>query len=467
MAYASNRDRRVPDLELTKAAWPVAPLNLFLTSGWKPGTFDLRWDDPSILPTNGRWQIMGVNVYRSFDSEYGPFYRLTDFLLGSGYWQDRTDIEVVTEDVTDQFDVYGVRSTGQPLDRFIFQVRSGPMVQSGVQGLYADTAEDVQVFVGDMLARVRHVDGFEGQVEIDAICYPNVGLQKFDPAIIPKQGLKVTCTYRRMKSLLKTDLIQRVFYRVTTVGLPAGCDPCKCSSDDFVETPLERAVPVSSYEIEKLDWQWREGIRRNRWILEQGGERVRLFLRKNVGLDCPCVGDDFHKQPQNDCLICFGTSIIGGYEGPYETIIAPDDAEKRITQKDIGRTVEHSYEVWTGPSPLLAQRDFLVKLNGERYSIGAVRIPSSRGMVLQQHFNIGHIDEKDIRHKVPMCDPRKSVAIRFNPEPPEEGGPTPITEKVNIPDERELRGRTVTWENTTYGILLLLLPLADAARHLV
>lgn len=466
MPYISNRDRQTPDLELTKAAWPVAPLNLFLTSGWQPGTFDLRWDDPTISPLNSRWQILGVNVYRSFDSEYGPFFRLTDFLLGSQYWQDRTDIEVVTEDVTEQFRIYGVASTGYSgaevsgtegtgttgasRDRYVFQVQDGPIVQAGSQGTHADTPEDVQVFVGDMQARVRRVDGFSGEVEIDAIYYPNVGLQRFDPAILPEQGLRVTCSYRRMRSLLKTDLVQRVFYRVTTVGLPVGCDPCQCSQYDFVETPIERAVSVSSYEVEKLDWQWREAVRRNRWILEQGGERVRLFLRKNVGHACPCIGDDYHKQPKGDCLVCYGTGIIGGYEGPYEAIIAPDDAEKRIAQKDIGRTVEHSYEVFTGPSPILSQRDFLVKLNGERYSVGAVRFPSSRGMVLQQHFNIGHIDEKDIRHKVPMCDPIKFVAIQFKPQSPEEGGPTPITDKTNIPNERELRGRTVTWENTTY-----------------
>ena len=71
-------------------------------------------------------------------------------------------------------------------------------------------------------------------------------------------------------------------------------------------------------------------------------------------------------------------------------------------------------------------------------------------MVLQQHFNIGHIDEKDIRYKVPMGDPIRYVAGQFAPPPPEEGGPTPITDKPNIPDERELRGRTVVWENTTY-----------------
>ena len=465
MPYASNRDRIVPDLELTKAAWPVAPLNLFLTSGWQPGMFDLRWDDPSILPLNSRWQIVGVNLYRSFDSEYGPFFKVTDFHIGGGYWQDRTDIEVVTEDVTGRFKIFDLPSGQNYAPRYVFQVEQGPIVKAGTQGIYADSPDDVQVFVGDQLARVRSVDGFAGEVEIDATNYINVGLQNLDPAVIPTLGVKVTCSYRRVRSLLRTDLMQRVFYRVTTVGLPAGCDPCCCQQSDFVETPIERAAAVSSYEIEKLDWIWREGVRRNRWILEQGGERVRLFLRKNNGFACPCIADDFHKQPTNDCMICFGTGYIGGYEGPYETIVAPDDAERRIAQKDIGRTVEHSYEVWTGPMPILSQRDFLVKLNGERYSIGAVRFPSARGMVLQQHFNIGHIDEKDIRYKVPMGDPIRFVAIQFGPQPPEQGGPTPITEKGNIPDDRELRGRTVTWENTVYGILLLLLPLADAIRH--
>jgi hypothetical protein len=449
MSYASNRDRVPSDLELTRVALPVAPLNLFLTSGWQPGSFDLQWDEPSILALNSRFRVLGVNIYRSFDSEYGPFTRLTDFLVQTTYWKDRTDIEFVTEDVTDQFRIEGVNSVQNYWPRFVFQVRNGPIVKSGSQGTYADEPSDVQVFVGDQLARIKSVDGFSGEVEIDVTHYNNVTLQNLDPAVTPEPGFKVTCSYRRMKSLLKTDLMQRVFYRVTTVGLPAGCDPCSCTAADLVETPLERAVAVSSFEVEKLDWQWREAVRRNRWILEQGGERVRFFLRKNVGIDCPCVGDSYHKQPQNDCLICFGTAIVGGYEGPYDAIIAPDDAERRIAQKDKGRTVEHTYEVWTGPTPILSQRDFLVKLNGERYSVGAVRFPSSRGMVLQQHFNIGHIDEQDVRLKVPMGDPLRVAAGRILPEFPN-NGPTPITEKPNIPDERELRGRTITWENTTY-----------------
>jgi hypothetical protein len=177
---------------------------------------------------------------------------------------------------------------------------------------------------------------------------------------------------------------------------------------------------------------------------------VKIFLRKHVGVPCSCVPDDYHKQPINDCPKCFGTGFLAGYEGPYDALIAPDDAERRIAQKETGRSLEHSYEVWTGPAPILSQRDFVVKLNGERYSIGAVRFPSNRGMVLQQHFNIGHLDEQDIRYQVPVGNPVKFSAVQFVPAGPEREADTSITEKPNIPDERELRGRTKVWENTEY-----------------
>ncbi|MEL7339736.1 MAG: Hint domain-containing protein, partial [Bacteroidota bacterium] len=102
---------------------------------------------------------------------------------------------------------------------------------------------------------------------------------------------------------------------------------------------------------------------------------------------------------------CFGTGYVGGYEGPYDMIIVPDDAERRISQLMTGRRLEHSYEVWTGASPLLTQRDFIVKQTNERYSVGGVRRPSARGNVMQQHFTIAYLDEQDIRYQVCVNDP--------------------------------------------------------------
>jgi hypothetical protein len=108
MPYASNRDRKPTELELVRAPWPLSPLNAFLTSGFHPGVYDLQWDDPSTLALNSRFILCGVNVYRSFDSEYGPYERVTEVPVGSTFWRDRTDTErIVDEDVSDNFVLFG------------------------------------------------------------------------------------------------------------------------------------------------------------------------------------------------------------------------------------------------------------------------------------------------------------------------------------------------------------------------
>lgn len=449
MSYSSQRDWNPTELEYTKTPWPLPPLNLFLTSGYHPGVYDLTWDDPAVLTLNSKYRILGVNLYRSFDSEYGPFNRISELLVCSTFWRDRTDNElIIEEDVSRNFILNGESGSLSP--RWVFKTLHSPIVKEASQAVVADNPYDVVVHIDGVPVMPLRVDGFTGEVEINPHIYANIATQKLDPSLVPGPDSRVTCTYRRNRTLLKTDLGQRVFYRATTVGVPLNCDLSQVQCEQMIETPLENATATSSMEIEKLDWIWREGVRRNRFILEQGGERVKLFIRKNVGVPCPCVPDEYHQQPQNDCRICYGTGIVGGYEGPYDALIAPDDAERRITQKDIGRTLEHQYEVWTGPTPILSQRDFVVKINGERYSIGGVRFPSNRGMVLQQHFNIGHLDERDIRYKVPVGNPVKYAAIQFSPRGPELEAEAYPTDKPNIPDERQLRGRSKVWENTSF-----------------
>lgn len=452
MANGSQRDRNPQQVELTKTPWPVSPLNLFLSGSFRPGAYDLSWDDPSIQPLNGDFKILGVNLYRSHDSEYGPYERITDLPLGATFWRDQTDNElVVEEDVSSQFLLRGFTSaSGSDAPRYVFQTLHYPIVQEGSQQVPTNSPRDVRVYIDGVEARVIQVFGSTGEVEIDSFPYPDVLTQKMVQPLLPTENSRVTCTYRYTRKLLKTDLLTRVFYRVTTVGVAVGSNMSLIQSTDLLETPLEHAVAVNNYENEKLDYIWREGIRRNRFILTQGGERVKLFIRKTVGLPCVCIPDDYHKQPINDCLHCYGTGILGGYEGPYDILIAPQDSERKIAQKDIGRTVEQTDEVWTSPTPLISQRDFVVKLNGDRYSIGGVRLPSNRGTVLQQHFNINSFDEKDIRYKVPIGNPIKYVATQFAPSGPELSASHGPTDNPNIPEERQLKGLTPTWVNTTY-----------------
>lgn len=459
MPYATNRDRFTPTLELEKTPWPVAPLDLFLTGGHNPGVFDLRWADPSTLALNAAFNVVGVNIYRSLNSEYGPFERITDLPIGTLFWRDQTDnVMVVDEDVSQSFILRGTSHDAAELytPRYVFRTQNCPIVRPGSQAVVSNQPEDVYVTVDGVPAKILSIIGNSGEVELDPSLYPIVATQKRETPVLPGPNSVVKCSYRYCRSLLRTNMMQRVFYRITTVGLPASMPWGSASQTDLVETPLERAAATSSYEIEKTDWIWREAVRRNRWILTQGGERVKLFLQRTTGFPCPCSQNAQYKQPLGDCTVCFSTGFIGGFDGPYDAIIAPDDAERKIAQTDKGRYADHMYEVWTGPTPLLSQRDFVVKVNGDRYAIGAVRFPTNRGMVLQQHFNIGYINELDIRYKVPIDNPDRFAANQLGillPDDPVMGTSSPaaeITNKPNIPAERQLRGRTVAWENIVY-----------------
>lgn len=453
MPYASDRDRDPHDLELCNPAFPVAPLNVFLTSGYTPGIFDLCWDDPAYMAANSKFIVLGVNIYRSFDSEFGPYYRLTELPVGAHFFQDRTDNELIVEEFVDdtQWLLRGECSASElESPRYVFQTLRYPIVVSASQAVPESNIGEVRVTIDGEPARIKRITGETGEIELDTFQYPDVATQTRDASPVPGPDSIVKVSYRYNKSLLKTDLSTRLFYRITTIGVPVREDLDVIKPEDVVETPLERAAFTSSRELEKLDWIWRESVRRNRWILQQGGERVKIFLRKTVGEPCPCLQQHTHKQPLNDCLLCYGVGILRGYEGPYDITIAPDDAERRINYGQRGLNVEHVIDVWTGPSPLISQRDFLVKINGERFSIGAVRMPTNRGMVLQQHFNIGYFDEKDIRYRVPIDGVRSMRADEIGLSEPPHLAPSKRTEKPVISDERELRGRTKTWENITY-----------------
>jgi hypothetical protein len=188
---------------------------------------------------------------------------------------------------------------------------------------------------------------------------------------------------------------------------------------------------------------------------------------------------EYSQQPSQRCTTCFGAGFVGGFEGPYDTLIAPDDADQRYSQTATGRQQQHSYEVWTVPSPIITMRDFIVKQNNERFSVGPVRRPTNRGNVLQQHFTISSVDDSDIRYQVPIDGtdafawPETRYGHPYRPPMPQDGdlplappfasGEQPITtpypegtpdtqlpmatQKHGWPDEKQPRGRTAVWDN--------------------
>lgn len=436
-------DRQIPDLleRVGPHPWPLPPLNVFVSSSFRKQSIDIRWDSPSPA-ANSCFNVLGVNVYRSFDSEYGPYERLNVSPIGGNFWRDQTDVALVLqEDVTNSFSVRGVPD--DTYGRWLFQVRHQPIVVQPVPGAPNCCDLNVQVTIDGVHAAVSAVHGAEGIVELSNRATFDVTNQVKSPPVLPQPGQTVLASYRYLRNQVRTDLGSRIFYRITTVAFDT-------VRGVMVETPIERGSQASRNEIEKNDYIWREALRRSKWILNQGGERLKVFVRKTSGIRCGCT-PTYHKSPSSTCEVCYGTGWIGGYEGPYDIIVSPDDSPKNIRQTNRGRTLDHVFESWTMPSPALSQRDFVVRKNGDRYGIGSVRMPSNRGNELLQFFSLSHIDEQDIRYLVPIPDPHSMRSPETRWIVPGEGSSLPMqSDKVTIPDERQVRSATVTGENINY-----------------
>jgi len=448
---------------LTRGPWPLPPKTVNAVSPYTRGTIDIRWSDPSEIHENEGWLIRGVNIYRSQGSDRGPYRRVNILPVGGTFYRDTAGLTPIHDEIVDR--EMWVSFGNQSEDPYRFRTKH-PIGRVGSYGEPSYSGRDVVVTVDGKEVPARAVFGPLGEVSL-TVGFP------IDPiALGPSRALEVTEDQEVLISYYAYDpsnmigagLDKRDFYRVSTVAEDG-------ATGDLYETPLERCPPVSDREMEKIDYIWREGIRRNNWMLEQGGERVKFFTRRVSGVPCMCTAFDprtlaYGKQPDSLCMGCFGTGIKGGYDGPYDLIIAPDEAERRISQLNQGRRKEHTYEVWIGPSPLVTQRDFLVKQNNDRYSIGAVRYPSNRGNILQQHFNIAYLDSQDIRYKVPVdgvpsiwpkydysyIPGRETYDARSDASYPVNADKTTtvITDKSEISAEGQVRGRTATWENQNH-----------------
>jgi hypothetical protein len=424
---------------------------------------------------------VGVNIYRSDGSDRGTYHRLNSVPIGSQFYRDFTENQRIVETIS--WDTAWIfKGDGPNNRRWEFRTRYPIVKNETFECVWADSPFDVQLTIDGQAVPIASVFGRNGQVILsDAWGFNPVTEQKVAP-VYPTEDSVVLLTYYSNKNYVKSGALeQRPYYLLTTVVY----DPNEPTG--LAETPLKYAKMLTQIETESLDYMWREAIRRNRWILEQGGERVKFFIRKTSGVSCSCTLDDmtleYTGQPRNRCQLCFGTGYLQGYEGPYEGIIAPEETDRRIEQTERGRVQEASYEVWTGPSPVLTQRDFLVRQQGERWSVGACRRPSNRGNLMQQHFTIGYLQEGDIRYQVPVDGfaywqyPENRTTIETDarglvypynadgpviPLNPDEHGPqiheegtdykaTPmISDKCNIDDTREERGRTTTWSNQNY-----------------
>ena len=298
--------------------YPVGPRNAFVTPTYFVGAVDVRYDNPLIEPGNSGWQIVGVDIYRSYDSPDGPYHKINDFPIGALSYRDITKDQYLCEDVTQQFFSRGE----DPAKEWAFKVRKIPMIKKGSQLDYAVRDEDVEVTVYNpetsLMEKVpvQKVVGSTGEVQIVSTKYYDFVTSEVKDPLLPdfsNPNNKVICCYNWGKHLITHRLLDRIYYKVVTVGI----NPV---DNTVVSTPLDQVEPLTPLQVGGVDWVWRRGLELNRWMLEQGGETVMLFLRKWFGQRCGCYKTE-RGQGKADCPICFYTSWVGGFEGNCEFTI--------------------------------------------------------------------------------------------------------------------------------------------------
>lgn len=142
---------------------------------------------------------------------------------------------------------------------------------------------------------------------------------------------------------------------------------------------------------------------------------------------------------------------MGGYEGPFDLVIAPPETEKSVNLLDAGLHITYDWNTWTGPEPLLNDRDVVVRANNDRYFVNRVNPQGSRGATYQQHFSLAHVDQTDPVYMIPIRGGELAVPPGWNAYREgrsNDASPTlPVTSRV--PEGMLVTGRTVTFENIT------------------
>jgi hypothetical protein len=429
---------------------PRAPKNLDVTSPYLIGILDLRWDNPADYFENNGLRVLGVNLYRTFDSPEIGYVKINDNPISSLYYRDETrEIRVEGEDALSRLD-----PGNNPRKEWVIKAGNSPIVIPGTQGQSTNSVDDVIVEIDDgsgyQVVRALKVRGDAGEILLNTNRIYDAAQNKFLDPVLPdllNGGIRIT--YSHVTLNIATNINRKIYYKATTVAFDE-------DKGVTIETPLEEVEAKSPYDMEKIDYIWAEGIRRNHWILDQAGERVKLFLRKWNGTQCECYDEKtgYSKRigvRNGGCPYCYGTGYVGGYEGPYDIMIAPPETEKAVNLLETALHITYDWNSWTGPHPLLNDRDVIVRQNNDRFFVSRANYQGSRGATYQQHFNLTAVDTTDPIYNIPIIGGELGVPPAWNAY--REGQPSDASPQ--IPDKPEVApgkktGRTVTFENIMY-----------------
>jgi hypothetical protein len=183
-------------------------MNVEVVSPLFGGTLDLRWDNPAIQAKNSKFDIVGVNIYRSTTSERGPFTRLNVAPVGGTFYRDFTDNVLVQDEVVEWDTAWITRGDGSNTAMWKFRTKNFPIVKRGNQVISANAPGDVQLVINNQIIPVHEVFGPTGEVTlINVRGYDYARDRWIEPTLPTGPNTAVSITYYYNHRLGQEELV--------------------------------------------------------------------------------------------------------------------------------------------------------------------------------------------------------------------------------------------------------------------
>lgn len=373
------------------------------------GSRDLWWvDSPQATK--------GYNIYRSHDAPNPAqpgqvrWHKLNATPWNGHFYRDITSLRAVEQTLTlddfiefQQLGMLGIRLKETPFSSI---VTGRPSI--------ATNPDDVIVLIDGVAHRPAQVMGLDQSVwlKMDNTVQPggpDVALADVNNGVVWQADYTGQHTFVVQYQTLDNFVdiyttLTRAYYTVVPVS-----DTGECHVPGAAGTQV-----VNTQQMENLTWEWAAAIQRNQWVFERVGEPAYLMLRKSRGEVCGCRGADTGlKQPRTGCPICFETGWVGGYYGPFDIIFVPPDTALVRELNEGGVKATRSSRSYLTITPIVQDGDFIVRRNGEHLMIGNVTTKSTRGMILQQEFDVEMRPALDTIYLVPLTT--QQLPIIYNP----------------------------------------------------
>lgn len=181
--------------------------------------------------------------------------------------------------------------------------------------------------------------------------------------------------------------------------------------------------------------------RREQLLLAFLGELCVVYISKTQGTPCGCFRDWQSASVDVDCVRCFGTGFLGGYDqltidrfqtlmdysglDPYgkDTLVTPNyryldqltepeiqsgkflfrfpPIDNGITNDRLRLFDSAEARCWSTLTLPLKPRDIVVRASGERYRVKSVRFAKSlRGIFTHQKLQVQQVDEQDSVYRI-------------------------------------------------------------------